>query len=300
MDLVVLGIVLAVVSIFVALLTGLPQVWFARRQTKLAEQAQAALAAPHHEHVDALHRIRSSKVARIGFVHYPPFVVAAIEDHAQPTGLYVDLIRHFLESENISVELQQVRFSSAVNCIVNDQYDIVLSIFQTPRRSRVVDFSAFMHSVSVSGVTRRQEDRIRSQSDLLAQNLTFVVCRDEIGHELLEDQLRVPASKLKILDTSNVADIFDMVASKSADIAIADGLSCAHGLAARGAEGPKLKPVLRRRPLYLCPNGVMIGKDQKALGDWLDKGLKRLLREPEFAKAEASILEEYSGIISKL
>ena len=137
-------------------------------------------------------------------------------------------------------------------------------------------------------------------NDLLSYNLTFVECRSEIGHVILEDQLHVPATRLKVLDTGNVADISDIVASSSADIAITDGLSCAHGLAARGAEGPKLKIVLRRRPLYLCFNGVMIGKNQKALSEWLDQGLKTVLAEPEFAKAEESILEEYHGIIAKL
>jgi len=75
---------------------------------------------------------------------------------------------------------------------------------------------------------------------------------------MLEDQLKVPLEQMTIIDTSNIADIIEMVAAKKADIAIADSLSCQHSLAARGAEGPKLKPVLRRRPLYQCYNGIMI------------------------------------------
>jgi ABC-type amino acid transport substrate-binding protein len=292
-----LGLIIAALSVVAAILIGIPQVWFARRQTRIAEQAHALAI---RSHVDVLARIRANKSARVGFVHYPPFVVATGDDHDQPTGLYVDLIRDFLKREDIISDFQQVRFSSAVQAIVDDEYDVVLSIFQTPRRSRFVDFSAFMHSVSVSGVVRRQEDRIHSQSDLVDHNLIFVVCREEIGHEYLEDLLKIAKTRIKVLDTSNVADIIQLVASKSADIAIADSLSCQHGLAARGAEGPKLKPVLRRHPLYLCLNGVMIGRNQKPLGDWLDKGLKKLLAEPEYERAESSILDEYHGIISKL
>ena len=156
-----------------------------------------------------------------------------------------------------------------------------------------------MHSVSVSGFVRKTENRITSQADLLDFPLNFVVCKEEIGHELLEDQLKVPCEKMMIIDTSNVADIIEMVASKKADIAIADSLSCRHGLDARGAGGPRLKPVLRRRPLYFCPNGMMIRRGQEPLADLLEKGIKPLLRRDDFKKAEATILEEYYRVISK-
>jgi ABC-type amino acid transport substrate-binding protein len=105
---------------------------------------------------------------------------------------------------------------------------------------------------------------------------------------------------MTIIDTSNIADIIEMVAAKKADIAVADSLSCQHGLAARGAEGPKLKPVLRRRPLYLCANGVMIARGQEPLAEWLERGLRPLLARDDFKRAETAILEEYHGIIAKI
>jgi ABC-type amino acid transport substrate-binding protein len=250
--------------------------------------------------LDVLRRIKSEKSARVAFVHYPPFVAAAADDFDQPSGLYVDLTREFLQSEGIKPEFQQVRFSTAVQSIVDDKYDIILSIFETPKRKRFVDFAAFMHKVSVSGVVRRQECRIRSGSDLCSHDFKFVVFRDEIGHEILENQFRIPASRLNVLDGPNIAAMFDLVVQGSADVAIADSLSCYHGLAARGAEGPKLKPVLRKAPLDLRPNGVMIARNQDALGTWLDRGLKRLLAQPRFAAVESSILKEFQGIITKM
>jgi ABC-type amino acid transport substrate-binding protein len=247
-------IIIAIVGVVVTLAVGIPAVLLQRRQTRIAEEARRLEVAAGR--VDVFQRMRTQKRLRVGYVHYPPFAIAPMTDQDPPSGLYVDLMRQLCVSDSIIAEFQQVRFDSALSKVVDDELDVVLCIFQTPRRSRNVDFSAFLHSVSVSGVTRRQEERISSQSDLVALPLKFVVCRGEIGHEIIEDHLKIPEGRVTVIETSNVADIIEMVAAKKADVAIADSLSCQHGLAARGAEGPKLKPILRRRPLYLCPNGV--------------------------------------------
>ena len=289
---------LTIIGIVVTALIGLPALYYQRRQTRLAEAAHIAAKLNTVAQADVMARIRGEKRMRIGIVHYPPF--AAMLGDEEPSGLYVELMRELCVTEGIDPVFKQVRFSSAVGCVRDDRLDAVLSIFQTPRRSRTVDFCAFMHTVSVSGVVRRTEDRITSQADLLQLQLAFVVCREEIGHELLEDALRVPIERLTVIDTSNIADIIAMVAAKKADIAIADSLSCHHGLAARRAEGPRLKPVLRRRPLYHCFNGVMIGRNQEPFADWLEKGLKSLLARDDFRKKEATILEEYHAIVSKV
>jgi ABC-type amino acid transport substrate-binding protein len=292
--------VLTVIGILVSLAIGLPSVLYTRRQTRIAEAAhRAALSDPRRDqHIDVLVRIRAERRVRIGIVHYPPFT-SSIGDERE-SGLYVDLLRALCDSEGIEPVFVPIRFSGAVDAVCNDHVDMILSIFQTPRRSKMVDFCAFMHMVTVSGVVRRAEDRILSQSDLLQLPLRFVVCKEEIGHELLEDQLKVPLEKMTIIDTSNIADIIEMVAAKKADIAIADSLSCQHSLAARGAEGPRLKPVLRRRPLYQCYNGIMIKQNQKHLAEFLEKGIKPLLVRDDFRRAEAAILEEYYAIISKV
>lgn len=292
-------IALTILGIVVSALIGLPALYYQRRQTRLAEDAQKVtrFAAPRPR-VVVLAKIKSEGKVRVGIVHYPPFVIATGDE--EPHGLYIDLLRVFCEREGLLPIFEQVRFSSAVNAVRDGLVDIVLSIFQTPRRSRVVDFCAFMHSVSVSGVVRRAENRITSQADLLHYPFRFVVCCEEIGHEVLEDHLKISQSQMTIVDTSNIADIIAMVAAKAADVAVADSLSCQHGLAARGAEGPKLKPVLRRRPLYFCPNGMMIARDQDELADWLEKGLKPLLAREDFRKAETTILDEYHGIIAKI
>jgi ABC-type amino acid transport substrate-binding protein len=291
-------IILTIIGVIVTVLIGVPALYYQRRQTRLAEIAHVAAQLPPVNRIDVMARIRAEKRVRIGVVHYPPFATMLSDE--EPSGLYVELLRELCATEGIDPIFKQVRFSSAVDCVRDDQLDAVLSVFQTPRRSRIVDFCAFMHTVSVSGIVRRTEDRITSQSDLLQLRLAFVVCRDEIGHELLQDALRVPLERLMIIETSNIADIAEMVAAKKADIAIADSLSCCHALAARGAEGPKLKPVLRRRPLYHCFNGVMIARNQDPLADWLEKQLKTLLARDDFRKKENAILEEYHAIISKV
>ena len=102
------------------------------------------------------------------------------------------------------------------------------------------------------------------------------------------------------MDTNNVADIIEMVAAKKADVAIADSLSCHHGLAAPRTRGPKLKAILRRHILSICPNGIMLPMEQKPLADWLDRGLRELRNEERFRVMEETILDEFHGIVSKM
>jgi hypothetical protein len=79
-------------------------------------------------------------------------------------------------------------------------------------RARSIAVQISMHSharPNVSGVVvRGKEGRIRSQTELSDYDFIFV-CRDRIGHEILED-LRSPSSRIKVLDTSNIADIIQI------------------------------------------------------------------------------------------
>ncbi len=277
---------------------GIPTLLLQRRQTRIAEALQRIDVS--RVYVDQLQRMRANKQLRIEYLHYPPFSFAPLANSDPPTRFYMNLIRRVCDSEGITPVFELIIFSSALSAILKDELDIVLPIFQTPRRSRMADFSVFLHSVSVSGVTRYQEDRISSPYDLVTLPLKFVVCREEIGHEILEEHFKIPLKQIIIVDTSNIADIIEMVAAKKADVAIADSLYCRRGLAERGAKGPKLRFILHRRPLYLCPNGIMIAKGQHPLAERLDRELKSLLNEVEFQKAEEDIIEEFCGIIVKM
>lgn len=247
--------------------------------------------------VHTLARMNLTNRLRIGYLHYPPF---SLDSEGGPSGFYVDLIRTLCESIGVAPEFRLVRFSSAIRSVLDDKVDLVLCIFQTPRRSRVVDFAGFLHSVSVSGVVRYSERRVSSQSDLVSSKLKFVVCRDEIGHEILVDQLRIPEKQMLIVDTNNVSDIIDLVASGKADIAIADSLSCEIGLAARNQQKPKLRPVLRRLPLSMCPNGVMIPREQPDFSEWIDTGLKKIRQQGDFPQREVQLLSDLEGIVIKM
>jgi ABC-type amino acid transport substrate-binding protein len=157
---------LTITGIVITVLIGAPALYYQRRQTHLAQKSlEASARTEAQKSIDVLRRIRETKRARVGVLHYPPFVSILGDEEA--TGLYIDLIRELCTSESIAPIFVPLRFSSAVNAVRDHQVDMALSIFQTPRRSRTVDFCAFMHSVSVSGVVRRTEDRITSQSDLL-------------------------------------------------------------------------------------------------------------------------------------
>ena len=294
-----MGEILALIGVIVTLVIGIPALFYQRRQTQLAEIDKTS--SKTNTDFDVLARIIRDKKIRVGLVNYPPFVDVCTNQAELSTGLYVELIRRFCESEGIKVDFKQVRFGSAVEDIIEDKADVILSIFQTPKRSRKVDFCSILRTVTVSAVVRKTENRIRDTSDLKElKELKFIVCKGEIGHELLEDNFEIPKTRLNIYETNNVEDIIQMVAAEKADIAIADTVSCNLGIHAHGDKSPKLKPIFRRQPLYRCYNGLMIKRDQKPLAHWLNEGLKTSLNDPEIESLENDVLEKYNGIITKV
>ena len=53
-----------------------------------------------------------------------------------------------------------------------------------------------------------------------------MVCKNEIGNEIIEDILKVKKEDVIIVDTNNISSIASYVQSNFADIALADSLSC--------------------------------------------------------------------------
>jgi len=251
------------------------------------------------ESICILSRIKT-KCARIGFFHYPPLISAVQSDGKTiATGLYAEIWNKLASEHDIQTQWFQLNISDITNAVVDKEVDFVLCVFQTAQRSRYVDFTAFLHSVTVGGIAKQSLRNIHSQSDLINSDTKIAVCSGEIGHEIATSILKIPKRRLKITDTAHIAEIAVFVQHGDADVALADSLSCKNYLESTSASRPVMKQIFRQNPLDICPNGIMIARGQPRLADWLDSEMRRIRDEPDIQQLEERTLESVRSIIRR-
>lgn len=77
----------------------------------------------------------------------------------------------------IEITWVPMNISETTAAVLERKVEFIACVFQTAERSKYVDFTAFLHSVTVGGVSRASEKQIRSQSDLMASDKKVAVCR---------------------------------------------------------------------------------------------------------------------------
>ena len=247
-----------------------------------------------------LEEITSSKKMRVGFFNYPPLITEPELSGEPAGGLYGRMTEILGLKNGIEITWVPMNISETTAAVLERKVEVIACVFQTAERSKYVDFTAFLHSVTVGGVSRASEKQIRSQSDLMASDKKVAVCRGEIGHEFVERIVAIPRKRLLVLDTDKISRVMALVKSGQADIALSDSVSIKNYLDGHNDDCPRLKSLFRARPLAICPNGAMIPRGQSDLGEWLDSEYRKVREEPEIRNIEEALLNEYKGIISQL
>ncbi len=221
--------------------------------------------------VDVLNKILQSRKIKIGYFNYPPFIEFDSRNPETPTGLYPLILDRVSKKFNLEVKWVQINIGESVSMIENQETDIIVSIFQTANRARKADFTAFLHSITVGGVTKKSIKDVNSLSDLLKSQYKIVVSKGEIGHELING-LKIPNSRVTVIDTDNISKIVSFVRSGDAQIALLDSVSIKNYFSKTADSYLKsLKPIFINRPLEICHMGTMIPIGQKKLSDWIEE-----------------------------
>lgn len=248
---------------------------------------------------DLMLRIIERKYMRVGIFNYPPFVILGIADKA-PTGYYVRAIMQLASQKGLEIHWKRIKLSKAVSEIESGSVDMVISIFETPKRCKgKVEFAGRLHSVAVAALVHKKSKPLTSFLDLEESDQKVAVGKDEVAHEILQE-MKVDDDRIHVLDTGDLKAIGGLVESGECDVALVDGVSCLNYLASRSHERG-LKLIMSKNavpPVY--PNGTMIPEGQPALKKWLDDGLKEVRRAPDFRVAESEILKDYGAILSRL
>ena len=289
----IVGILVSAVGVFVSLIYG----WGPFRDRYRTQDSPAEAVRPGDT---LLKRIQERGSIRVGFFRYPPLIDRSDSSASTvPVGLYPKLMLHVASANNLKVNFTEIHLSECTQAVVSAEVDLVLCVFQTPKRYQEVDFAALLHLVLVTGIVRSNETRIGTPADLLREDVRVVVEKGEIGAEFLE-QLGVRLGRRRVIqvESDDYSEIISLVAAGVADVAIVDGASSRRYLAAHPEAA--LKRAFPRLPLATCPNGVMLPKGEPSLRDWLTDQFRAARESPQLRAEDAGLLEEWEGIIEKL
>ena len=215
----------------------------------------------------------------------------------EPEGFYAEIFKHIGQANDLRIIWIAMSPCASIQAIKNERVDIFISIFQTSKRTSRVDFTAFMHSVRVCGMTKKSNNTFHSQANLTNSNTSIVVIRDDIGYEFVESA-KIDGQRLTIIEADDVSKVIHLLESGHVDVAVLDSVSIFNYLEEFGSS--ILKPIFTNSPVAICLNGIILPLRQRDLLDWLDLQCKnaRLLNPIE--KLEINFLKKYHSLITRL
>ena len=244
-----------------------------------------------------LEKVKKNKKLQVGFFDYPPLIYTKDYD-SPPIGVYSKIIQEIANNNQLIVEWNKINLSDAVESIIQDKVDIFVSIFQTPKRNRQTKFVSFLHSIGVSGIVKNEFPNINSIRDLRQRQLKYVVCKDEIGNEIIDEILKVKKENTIIIDTNNISSIASYVQSGFSDMALADSLSCFEFL--KNNPDLNLRLIQFNPPMAIYNNGFMIKENDNLFTEWLEKQIENVVNKEKFIIYENKIIQEYKTVINKI
>lgn len=236
---------------------------------------------------------------RIGCVSYKPFSdYIGDDDIAQcPTGLYVDIMKEIIESNELVAEWKALKWDNLITAINEDYVDCILSVFATPKRLKYAQFSFQKHIISLSAVVLNNS-KINCYQDLLKEDgIKIAFVEGEIGSEYVNKMRKSDFRTFEFVPvkSKNISDVFKLVKNKSVDIAIADSLSCYMFIEEGKHEvTEKCKLVQLENCRWIGSLGIM-HKNQKDIKDWLDLWFTYFYEY--YRDIEKDILTKYDSIV---
>jgi membrane-bound lytic murein transglycosylase MltF len=213
--------------------------------------------------------------------------------HVVAVGLYPDLVREFAREQNLEIEFRAIRWSEIEHAFTRHNCDLVLHVLETRARAAIGDFTFRRYQMSIAGVVRSgNEDRFQP-SDLRSDDVSIALVRGEAGWEYVSDDLEIRDDRRRSLDVADIGKMIDMVTAGTADVGVCDSVSIADYC----AQNENAKLIWADEPLDWCKNSILVPKNSREFGEWIDKGFRRALQTPGCLAKENAALEHYSGLV---
>lgn len=245
-----------------------------------------------------LQRVRAERKMRVGCIKHPPLCdfVWKTRDTAEFSGLYVDMCRAVGKAADVEVEFVPVDWADIPDRVFREMgLDLVLSVFQTPERAHVNDFTALFHKVNVVGLVQKTNDRIRSLQDIKDGDGKVAVTKGEAGWEFAVQTLQLPKHRLLVMENYELGATMGLVETGKAELAICDEVTCAEFEASCSS----VKRIFHDNPLDTCKNGIMVPPNDNDWRKWVGGEFAKAREVPTIKALEDSILAEPRQLIRR-
>ena len=100
---------------------------------------------------------------------YPPF--SFIGEDGKQTGFDTDLAAEFAKRNGLDLDVKLVAFEGVIPALIGKQTDMVVSIYATPQRRQVVNFSDTYWVAGLSFITARDKPAINSMEEAAGKTI---------------------------------------------------------------------------------------------------------------------------------
>lgn len=288
-------IIVALAGVVVTLVVGLPQLipWLKKRRLKNKISSEETKSS----HWKAPKRIV------VGCIPFPPFM--NYEKNGKEyiySGLFYEVFQLIGELHEIEIIYKPIQNEESINLLEDTKVDCIACLFKTFERAKRFDFASCFYTVSVGGIVRKDEERIKVQSDLVNPEITVAVVKGEVGSEIVKETFKInkDTKRLMELETCNVGSVASLVETEMVDIAITDNMTCKLYLEEHKGAKKRLEQIFVDYPLYLGQVGLMIRTKESDFREWIEDRMKSILKLPQIKQKEIEITEDYKGIISSI
>ena len=289
-------IIVALAGVVVTLVVGLPQLIPWLRKKRLKKKIS-------NENASKSKKWNTPKKIVVGCIPFPPFMNFEKNGHDYKySGLFYEIFELIGELHEIKIVYKPIQNEESISALNEGKVDCVACLFKTFERAKNFDFASCFYTVSVGGVIRKNEERIKVQSDLVNPEIKVAVVKGEVGSEIVKETFKInkDTKRLMELETCNVGSVASLVETEMVDIAITDNITCKLYLDEHKGANKRLEHIFIDYPLYLGQVGLMISTKESDFREWLEDRMKSILKLPQIKQKENEITEEYKGIISSI
>lgn len=291
-SLAIAGVIFTAISVVIAAATAIPTFdsWIqARRQRRVTKTPAEDLPTPAS--IDP-----AAASWRCGIHECLPFGHIEMTGETLVSGPLVDLTRQAMNAIGKNIEFARFTFEELYDG--SPVPDVVLGMFDTPRRQKALRFCRPLYEIGLQGLCRSSQ-----QGDMLDQmlegRLKVAVYRGEIGWEYALDELHHArmAHNVIFVGGGDQMDTMTHLESGKYDVVIMDEVTCINFLR-EGNRATAFKMAFDQ-PLSTYKLSIAVRSDHADLIQSLDGLIEQIRNTPEFLDIEAAAINSFGTAIRR-
>ena len=232
----------------------------------------------------------------IGVFPYPPLSVG--DDPEAMSGPWIMLAKEVARGLGLAPRFRLTSFADLLENAYST-VDVVISVFDTPRRRKWYEFSKPVNRIGLLGLCKEEHQQIL-EDDILAGRYKVLVQEGEAGWEYMHDEAprAVELKRVTSVDALEGTEVLSLLRTGRYDVALMDGLTCLHFMS-----DPATSVGLRlamETPLNMFDCGVAIRRTSGLKVTEVDRLVSEIRNEPAYRELEQASLKGFERIVKRV